>query len=158
MVGSATLPLIRFLPRTGWQWSIGSVLMVCLVGCSPGEEISQVTGTVSSNGQPLELIQVEFWPTEGMRSIGKTDDSGKFTLELDDRSRLGAVPGTHKILLRDTWPTKDDVLGPGGEWIDNSNGKRARISSRYYDVSQTPLSFEVKPGENHFDIEAEPRK
>jgi len=110
-----------------------------------------------ANGKPLELIHVEFWSDNGPRSWGKTDDNGKFTLKLDtDSPRDGAVIGTHKVLLRDTWPTKDDVLGDGGDWIDNSKSKKARIHSKYYDISVSPISVEVTAGEkNNFDLKVD---
>ncbi|XZE20471.1 hypothetical protein SH449x_000344 [Pirellulaceae bacterium SH449] len=144
--------------------SITSFVAILLIatlctGCGSSLNTEQVTGTITLNGKPLELIHVEFWSTEGPRSIGKTDESGNFFLELDDRTMKGAVIGTHKVMLRDTWPMKDDYLSESGEWVDKSDGKRPRIHSKYYDVSTTPLSFTVKPGEkNHYDIEALPRQ
>lgn len=133
--------------------------MAGLIGCGDSLKTAEVTGTITLDGKPLELVHVEFWPVEGPRSIGKTDDSGNFTLELDDRSKKGAALGQHKVMLRDTWPMKDDYLSDGGDWVDKSDGKKPRIHSRYYDVSTTPLSFEVKAGQaNHMDIKAEPRK
>lgn len=145
------------------RYSLGTLscllLFVCAVGCEKSADVGEVTGTVMLGDKPLELVHVEFWPTAGMRSFGKTDESGRFVLRLDDDSAAGAVPGTHKVILRDTWPTKDDVLGPGGDWIDNSQGKKPRISSIYYDIANTPLQFTVELGKpNHFDITVQPRK
>ena len=132
-----------------------------LAGCQ-GNSVptSEVTGIVTLDGTPLELIHIEFWPVgDGQRSIGKTDESGKFALELDDLSKKGAAIGNHKVMLRDTWPMKDNVLSRSGEWIDNSKGKKSRISNKYYDVSTSPLEFEVKSGnDNHFEIKALPRR
>lgn len=148
------------------KWNL-KALALCLTmlvtlsftGCDSGPQVAEVTGVVTlNNGKPLELIHVEFWSDNGPRSWGKTDDNGKFTLKLDTESpRDGAVVGTHKVLLRDTWPTKDDVLGEGGDWIDNSKGKKARIHSKYYDISVSPISLEVKAGEkNNFEIKLDP--
>jgi hypothetical protein len=138
---------------------VSLLLAVACSGCGSQLKTEEVTGTVTLNGKPLELIHVEFWSSEGPRSIGKTDDSGNFFLELDDRTMKGAVVGTHKVMLRDTWPMKDDYLSESGEWVDKSDGKRPRIHSKYYDVSSTPLSFTVKSGEkNHFAIEVLPRQ
>jgi hypothetical protein len=136
-----------------------TILFSFAVGCDSGPQVAEVSGVVSlKDGKPLELIHVEFWSDNGPRSWGKTDDSGKFTLKLDtEYSKEGAVVGTHKVLLRDTWPTKDDKLGDGGDWIDNSKGKKARIHSKYYDMSTSPVSLEVKAGvKNNFEIKLDP--
>ncbi|MFN7893239.1 MAG: hypothetical protein ACK5OC_23300 [Pirellula sp.] len=135
------------------------VLLLGSMGCDSGPKVAEVSGTITLNdGKPLELIHVEFWSEGGPRSWGKTDDSGKFTLKLDaEDSKDGAIVGKHKVLLRDTWPLKDNKLGEGGEWIDNSKGKKPRIHSKYYDEGATPLSFEVKAGEkNNFEIKCDP--
>ncbi len=135
-------------------------LAVCLTGCGERMEVANVTGTVTLNGKPLELVQIEFWPTNGPRSLGKTDAEGKFTLKLDGQNpQAGAVPGKHKVALRDTWPSKDDYLNDGGEWVDMSNGRKSRIHSKYYDPPTSPLSVDVEAGkENNFDFEVDPRK
>jgi len=137
----------------------GMVVTVFTCGCGSDENISEVTGIVTlADGKPLELIHVEFWSHNGPRSWGKTDSNGKFTLKLDaDSPKDGAVVGTSKVLLRDTWPSKDDKMGSGGEWIDNSNGKKPRIHSKYYDVAKSPISLEVKAREkNNFEIKLDP--
>jgi hypothetical protein len=136
-----------------------SGLLVALVGCGPSQQVAEVTGTVTLNGKPLEYIHIEFWPSNGPRSIGKTNADGKFTMELDDRSRPGAVPGKHKVALRDTWPSKDDYLSDGGDWVDMSNGRKSRIHSKYYDPPTSPLTVDVQAGQpNNFDFSVDPRK
>ena len=136
-----------------------ALLNLGTLGCGSGANVAQVTGVVTlADGKPLDLIHVEFWSDNGPRSWGKTDSNGKFTLKLDDESPVdGAVIGKHKVLLRDTWPSKDDKLGDGGDWVDNSNGKKSRIHSKYYDVVKSPISFEVKSGEkNVCEIKLDP--
>jgi len=134
-------------------------LVLTTAGCgSKGPETAQVTGTITLDGKPLELIQVEFWPEVGARSMGKTDDNGKYSLMLDG-GKPGASVGLTRVILKDTWPMKDNVLDESGVWIDKSDGKRPRINSKYYDAEKTPLTFTVKRGEaNVFDVEVEPRK
>lgn len=132
-------------------------LLTALAGCGDKLEVTEVTGVVTLKGEPLEFIHVEFWPDVGPRSFGKTDASGKFTLQTDDRTQSGAVPGTHKVSLKDTWHTRDDYISEGGDWVDMSAGKKARISSKYFDAIQSPLSVTVKPGEpNNFEFEVDP--
>ncbi len=135
------------------------VLLATAVGCGNKLDVAKVEGVITLDGKPLELIHVEFWPESGPRSFGKTDAEGKFVLQTDDRTQEGAVPGKHRVALRDTWPTKDDYINDGGEWVDMSKGKKSRIHSKYYDPPQTPLTVDVKPGEvNSFTFEVEPRK
>lgn len=142
-----------------WRGLTLGLLLITLSGCEDKLQVAEVTGLVTVNGKPLELVQVEFWPSNGPRSIGKTDNEGKFTLQTDDLMLKGAVPGTHKVALRDTWPSKDDYLSDGGEWVDKSNGKKSRIHSKYYDAPQSPLTVEVMPGKvNNFDFNVDPRK
>ena len=133
---------------------VAACLLLTLAGCSGNKlELEEVTGVVTLNGKPMEFIHVEFWPDVGPRSFGKTDAEGKFTLQLDDRTREGAVPGSHKVSLKDTWPTKDDYINDGGEWVDMSEGKKSRIATKYYDAPRSPLSVTVKSGEtNHFEF------
>ncbi len=136
-----------------------AVLSLSFMGCDSGPKVAHVSGVVTlADGKPLELIHIEFWSDSGPRSYGKSDNLGNFTLKLDtDAQQVGAVIGKHKVSLRDTWPTKDDVLNDGGEWVDNSKGKKARIHSKYSDFAKSPVECEVKAGENnHFEIKLDP--
>jgi len=125
-----------------------------LAGCGEGKpEVAEVTGTVTLDGKPLELIHVEFWPEVGPRAFGKTNESGKFTLITDDRSQNGCPPGKNKVSLKDTAHMKDDYMGEDGEFVDMSDGRRSRIHTKYYDAPNSPLTVEVKPGEkNSFEF------
>ncbi len=126
-------------------------------GCGPQSNVAPVTGVIKLGDEPLEFIQVEFWPDGGQRSFGKTDATGKYELQTDDRKEVGATPGVHKVVLKDTWHMQDDYIGEGGDWVDMSKGRKSRISSKYYDVLKTPLSVTVKPNEaNQFDFAADP--
>lgn len=132
-------------------------LFTALGGCSDAPEVAEVSGVVTLNGEPLEFIHVEFWPDAGPRSFGKTDANGKFTLQTDDRTQSGAAPGSHKVSLKDTWHTRDDYIGEGGDWVDMSAGKKGRISTKYFDAVRSPLSVTVKPGEvNQYDFPVDP--
>ena len=88
-------------------------LLTLVTGCGDKLQVAEVTGVVTLNGKPLEFIHIEFWPDVGPRSFGKTDANCKFTLQTDDRSQMGAVPGSHKVSIKDTWPTKDDFISIG---------------------------------------------
>jgi hypothetical protein len=138
---------------------IGIGVVPLMVGCSDPQAVVEVTGVVTLNGKPLELVAVEFWPDNGPRSFGKTDTEGKFTLQLDDRSKSGAVPGTHKVSLKDTLHLQDNYIGEGGDWVDMTKGRKSRIDSKYFDAPRSPVSVQVKSGEpNHFEFAVDARK
>jgi len=137
-----------------------SVSLPFLTGCKEKIDVVEVSGVVKVNGKPLDMIHVEFWPMNGPRSWGVTDAEGKFTLTLDTEDpQPGAVPGSHKVMLKDKWPSKDDVQTETGEWIDNSKGKLPRIHSKYYDAVGSDMTVTVKSGEpNVLEINADPRQ
>lgn len=131
-----------------------------MTGCGSKREVVEVTGIITVDGKPMDLIHVEFWSTNGPRSIGKTDAEGKFELVIDDETaQKGAVPGEHKVCLRDTWPSKDDYINEGGEWVDKSDGKKSRIDTKYYDALNSPLSVKVESGKkNNLELKVDAAK
>lgn len=133
-------------------------LAATLAGCGPGRDVVEVTGVVTMDGKPMDLVHVEFWSFNGPRSYGKTDAEGKFELVVDDATQeKGAVAGEHQVALRDTWPTKDDYLDEGGAWVDMSNGKRSRIDTKYFDAPNSPIKVNVETGKKNFiEIKVDP--
>jgi hypothetical protein len=130
--------------------------LLSFTGCFGSKrEAYEVTGTVTLNGQPLEFVQVEFWPevSGGIRSTGTTDAEGKFTLKTDDGLATGASPGRHKVALRDKWHMQDDYLSEGGDWVDMSKGRKSRIHSKYYNPDSSDITAEVVAGQvNNFEF------
>jgi hypothetical protein len=130
--------------------------LIALLGCG-GAKLAEVEGVLKVNGKPIDKIQVEFWPVgSGKRSIGETDQNGKYTLMVDDGKRQGAFVGTHKIILRDSGILGEKFLGREGETVDMSGGKKARINKQYSDPNTTPLTKTVNSGKNVIDLEANP--
>ncbi len=120
-------------------------LAFLVLGCSGGPPVGEVGGVVTAGGQPLDKIQVEFFPTsDGPTSIGVTDASGKFSLKTSD-NRPGAMVGKHKVVLRDVgiWGER---VGRMNEGKDLSKGKKIRIPAQFSDIKTTPLNAEVKTG------------
>jgi hypothetical protein len=138
---------------------LAAAALVAVGGCfGGGLKTYEVTGTVTLNGEPLQSVNVEFWPemSGGMRSFGKTDEKGFFTLKTDDAKSVGATPGKHRVLLRDTWYMRDYYLGDNGDWVAVDNGERSRIDFVYYDPERSPLKVDVVSGKNHFDFTPDP--
>jgi hypothetical protein len=128
--------------------------LLALTGCGGGPKLATVEGTVKLKGKPLDKIQVEFWPEgQGPRSIGETDNQGRFTLTTDDGKRPGAVVGSHKVLLRDVGVLGEKFLGRAAEGVDLAKGKKPRLTDRYGDPHRTPLKKEVTGDKNVIDLE-----
>ena len=136
------------------------LLLACLIaftGCSDGPKIVEVEGSVKVNGEPTSGIQVEFWPiASGPRSIGVTDEHGRYSLTTDDGKKKGAVVGQHKVILRDVGILGDKFLGRAGEDVDMTKGKKPRISNVYGDPHTTTVEKNVTTGKNTIDIEVNP--
>lgn len=124
-----------------------------LVGCGdPPPEFGQVTGTVTAGGQPLKNVIITFMPdpTKGnelpFNGSGQTDDAGKFELRFGFKGHegLGAAVGWNRVIAVDTRFSSVPQGAPLPPRL---------FAPEYSSVTATPLSFEVKPGAQTFDIE-----
>ena len=126
----------------------GVVLFGLLAGCAGGPNLTEVTGTLTLNGKPLDNVRVEFLPdpeakTSGPRSTGVTDGEGRFKMTCENQ-QSGAVVGTHRVTLTDLkqW----EGLTASRE-DSNKPLKPSRLPAQYSDVVKTPFrGIEVKPG------------
>lgn len=80
------------------------LLSLC-VGCGPQAVIQPVSGTVTLNGKPLPGAVVRFMPKPQadpqavmMLAMGKTDDQGKYSLEVFE-GPPGAVVGVNRVTI-----------------------------------------------------------
>jgi hypothetical protein len=71
-----------------------AALLVLAGGC--GQKVYRVTGTVTSNGKPIDGLVVHFVPERGTPSWGTTDEKGAFALRFD-KTTEGAVRGKHRV-------------------------------------------------------------
>lgn len=149
--------MLKLAGSIGRVFVVGCVLSIA--GCGgDGISIIPTEGTVTLDGKPLDKIMVEFWPeSEGPRSFATTDDQGHFELTTDDGKRMGAAPGSHKVVLKDMSIYNDKFLGRAAEnQTNNSSGKKARISGKYSLPSTTNLVMVVEKGkDNNLTIEVE---
>ncbi len=119
-----------------------------LVGCEKPLEFGQVSGTVSLNGKPLDEVRVMFLPNpsagnQGAHSESVSDGEGKYDLAYSrDAETKGALVGWHRVVV-------EDIAA------ENSRDRYRpiRINETYSSSAQTPLKFEVVPGEQTFDLE-----
>lgn len=132
---------------------ISLVGLTCFSGCGQSLEFGKVTGTVTHKGKPVEQILVTFYPdanskgavTKGKSSYAITDKDGKYVLEYaGPPKQTGAVVGTHRITVKDVAPEERDK-GVRKQKLPYAVGLESPDS--------TTLRFDVKKGDNTFDIE-----
>ena len=137
--------LTVFLP------SLCASAFVLLAGCEPVSDTpptAPVQGTVTYQGKPVESGTVTFFPAGGERPGGGILESGgKFTLTTFKKGD-GAVVGTHKV-------TVDSLVDDGGVDVSAGGEMKSNIPLKYSDRDQTPLSYDVKEGDNQFEIALE---
>ena len=126
-----------------------------LCGCGGGPQFAEVEGTVTQGGKPLKNVRVEFWPDgDGPKSTAVTDEQGKYTLKSEDGTKVGAVVGGHKVLLKDLDTYGDKFLGRKAENTEPKKGVKPRFGPNYSEVSQTAITKSVSAGQkNTIDIE-----
>lgn len=139
------------------------VVSATVMGCAaePEQQLHEVEGTVTLDGEPLDRVHVEFWPaTDGPRSGGTTDDQGRFVLTTYDMGeKKGAVASTHKVILRDNSVFKEGIedLTPGEKrGMDLTSGKDPRIADKYTNIATTPLEIEITGPEKDINFEPDP--
>lgn len=86
-----------------WLSGLGVILLVS--GCGGGSyATAPVSGQVTVDGEPVANVLVTFTPIGdaaelGPGSTGRTDSSGRYTLQLVGENRPGAQPGKHRVTM-----------------------------------------------------------
>lgn len=128
---------------------------VVLVGCDKSPELGMVRGTITLGGQPLDEVKVRFVPDpdqgmSGESSTAYTDEQGRYELAFGREAEIpGAVVGWHRVMIVDI--KSENYRGPGGQ-------PPVRVPLAMRTTSDTPLVYEVKPGEQTIDITIEKPK
>lgn len=143
------------------SWWAGVLVMGAagLNGCAePGPQYYPVEGVVTMNGEPVDQLRIEFWPTgaEGGKSAGNTDAQGRFVLKPWDGQGEGAVQGKHKIVVRDNSMMKVPFAGRANENVDVTQGAKPRIHGKYSNFSTTPLEVEITGPKRDLTLEIDP--
>jgi uncharacterized GH25 family protein len=114
------------------------LVLVLLPGCG-GPAMAPVKGKVTFNGKPVKEAQITFSPAgaEGQKETGKpgtgfTDEEGNFVLSTF-KNYDGAIVGNHSVLVV----------------LDDTNPAKCKRNKT--------LTLEVKPGQNEFTIEMDPK-
>lgn len=145
------------------------LVAVVLSGCKSEPEFAQVSGTITKNGEPMNLVEVRFVPVDGAlnryNGFGITDDEGNYTIAIPGRDDKVCCVGKCKVTLREG-PMPDE-LRANLESNDRSISRKADhemkkfkaslknrpIPRDYLRLHSTPLMADVTNGEFEFPIE-----
>jgi hypothetical protein len=134
-------------------------VLFAVVGCGRGDypEMARVNGTVTYKGKPVPNMMINFMPTAGRPSWGKTDAAGRYDLVYDEDYK-GAKVGHHKVYL----------TPPSNTTIDGGTSKASRqalaaaagltqeemldIRSKYGTEEVTKYEVDVKKDPEVIDI------
>jgi hypothetical protein len=128
------------------------LVLAVLAGCDLGKtRIVRVHGRVTRGGQPVPNLFLNFLPAEGRPSWGVTNERGHFILHYD-KSRDGAVPGTHTIFVAfKGWdPREKKVIEQGRYKIPQDI---FAILAKYGDQETTPLTRVLSQDDQEIDLE-----
>jgi hypothetical protein len=158
--------LLHSLPALLGGVALLAVLPI-LCGCSKKLQYGAVEGVITRDGQPLEEVEVVFYPdpdkgAEGPRSVAYTDKQGHYRMK-DDKGRAGVPVGFCRVCINDIRAVPVTPQSPHGE-----EGARiptlktpssARVPPQYSHWIQTPFKdLEIKPGSQTYNFEVSDKK
>jgi hypothetical protein len=136
--------------------SLLGLLSLVVAGCGKSLICADtVEGTLTLDGTPVPGARVEFVPdvspdTKAPSSSAVTDDKGYYRLTRDDNQKLGAVVGSHRVVI---YPGRtqsgNDRDDPGGR---AAPAKQIKVPLTYMNLNQTPLRIEVKQEQKTYDL------
>jgi len=129
-------------------------------GCGPKRpETVPVSGRVTYHGKPVAGAHVMFQPEQGRPAVATTGPDGSYRLTTFVAGD-GALLGRHRVTIQATRVT--GIAQPKSfeeemRSVGKSTGTRALewlVPQKYSSLETTPLTAEVKPGENaiNFDL------
>jgi len=149
-----------------------AVSLVALAGCGEdGPSLNPVTGKVTKGGQPVEKVLVTFSPEsgKGISSTGQTGADGRFIL-IAQTGKAGAPAGSYKVTITSidaggntgggTGPTdwskmaadREASMRGSKDGAPVAKAKEEKVPPEYTDPTKTPFKYEVKAGNNDFDL------
>jgi hypothetical protein len=146
-------------------------LLLC-PGCGERLSVAPVSGTITFEGKPLAGASITTQPiaagstNPGPGSFGRTDEQGRFELELVKPAKKGAIIGEHRVMISPAdgaTPRTQRQQSAEGEfevWVDDPRANRNAVGSawpaRFTDGS---LLLKVPPdgtNEANFDLTEKP--
>ncbi len=128
--------------------------LVGIIGCSGASQVAPVEGVVNLDGKPVAGALVIFEPDgeAPVQSTGVTDEFGQFRLRSND-GRLGAVVGTHRVVVRGASSFAVATDKEADEVTPVADTSATAIPSDYLRIDRTPLRQEVTATANSVSIE-----
>jgi len=124
--------------------------LMALAGCDKGDypEMAKVTGTVTFKGKPVSNMMVNFMPSDGRPSWGKTDAEGKFSL-VYDADYNGAKIAHHRVYFTPPAVTIDGGKSKASrkaiaETVGLTPEEMTDFRSKYGAEKTTKLEVDVK--------------
>ena len=162
--------------RNCFLWLGVMTLVVSSFGCGADtEDTNPVTGKITYDGKALGGARIRLEATAGGASrvyAATSKDDGTFDIEANYSTEVkkGAPEGTYKVLVGkfkiDTStaehdPDADEAMElemveqqtEGGEDLVEANAVKSSINEKFNNSSSTPLTVEIKAGENTISID-----
>ena len=143
-----------------WTTTVATLLAAIALlpaGCrNESYQVAPVAGRITLDGQPLADAVVVFQPiaheesaAAGPGSHGRTDQNGRYSLEVIDPPRPGAVVGPHRVTISTATSDGKDGSRPSGERVPRryrDGTLQFDVPSRGTDRADFDLTTAAKPG------------
>ena len=135
------------------------LLLVAALGCSSSSGLTDVTGKVTYQGQPVEGATVVFISNETTRpATAITGADGTYSLMTLDAH--GATPGKYSVVVSKADAPTETGEPPSMEEAAKNAGRppppvKQLLPAKYGDAARTPLQCEVKNEALVFNITLE---
>jgi hypothetical protein len=133
-------------------------VLLALAGCGGDDypEMARVSGTVTYKGKPVPNMMVNFMPTEGRPSWGKTDATGRYEM-VYDADYKGVKVGHHKVYFTPPATTIDGgTSAKSRKAIAAAAGltpdELREIRTKYGSENETKLEVDVKNDPEVLDL------
>src|SRR5262245_39366505 len=111
-----------------------AVALAIIVGCQ-GATTSEVSGTVSYDGKPVERGTITFWSEDGNSTGGGVIQDGRYV------ARSVPIGPTVVVIIGDKVTEKKNLYGPGGPQGELTANY---LPARYCEKEKSELKYEVK--------------
>jgi len=144
-------------PLFRWQ-TLGRSLVLAIassfiIGCGDSEELGQITGTVTVNGEAVTNGSIVYENRGRSISVRTNfDDAGQYHVRTYDRD--GLPPGTYQVAVSSTRIGNGDSPFVGGTSEQAPPATGPAIPEVYSKVGTSRLSAEIEVGKNveNFDL------
>ena len=123
-----------------------------MIGCGDSEELGQITGTVTVNGEAVTNGSIVY-ENRGQSISVRTnlDENGQYHVRTHDRD--GLPPGTYQVAVSSTRIGNGDSPFVGGRSEQAPPPTGPAIPKVYFKVATSQLSAEIEVGKNIKDFD-----